>query len=238
MHKTIGIIGGMSHESTVTYYEHIHRTYYERFGSTDYPIIIIYSVPFSECVRWTKNNLWDEAAQALLQAVKALHAAGADFTLIATNTMHIVFDRVAEASRIPLLSIIDVTAKAIKKKGYNKVGLMGTARTMEHAFYRERLEKHGVAALVPDSDDRALIDRMIYEELTAGKILPESRDAFLRIIQRLKESGSQGIILGCTEIPFLVRPEDADLPLFDTTRIHAEAALEFALDKDIITASE
>ncbi len=232
MHKTIGIIGGMSHESTVTYYEHIHRTYYERFARIDYPVVVIYSVPFSECVRWTKTDSWDEASEALLKAVKSLHAAGADFALIATNTMHIVFDQVASGSRIPLLSIIDVTARAIKEKRMQKVGLIGTAKTMEHPFYRERLEQNGLTALVPGSDDRGIIERIIYDELTSGKILPASRDAFIAIIRRLEERGAQAVILGCTEIPLLVSQEDAAIPLFDTTRIHAEAALELALDPE------
>jgi aspartate racemase len=238
MHKTIGIVGGMSHESTVAYYEHIHRTYYERFKRIDYPAVVIYSVPFSECVRWTKTDSWDEAAKALLQAVKSLHAAGADFALIATNTMHIVFDKVAGDSPVPLLNIIDVTAKAVRERRLQNVGLIGTAKTMEHPFYRERLEQNGLTALVPDKKDRDLIERVIYDELTAGKILPESRDAFLAVIQRLGDRGAQAIILGCTEIPLLVSQKDTGLPLFDTTRIHAEAALELALDPEQIESKE
>jgi aspartate racemase len=238
MHKTIGIIGGMSHESTVTYYEHIHRLYYQRFGRIDYPRVIIYSVPFSECVRWTKTDSWDQAAAELSGAAKSLHAAGAEFAVIATNTMHIVFDQVAEASPITLLSIIDVTAQAIRERGFDMVALLGTAKTMEHPFYKDGLNKHGLEVLVPEEDQRQEIERIIYEELTAGKIVPESRGKIIKTIATLKERGAQGVILGCTEIPLLVKPHDTDIPLFDTTRIHAQAALEFALDRNVIDESQ
>lgn len=232
MHKTIGIIGGMSHESTVTYYEHIHRTYHARFGTIDYPPVIIYSVPFSECVRWTRTSQWDEAAEALADAAQRLHAAGAEVAVIATNTMHIVFDAVQARSPIPLLNLIDVTAEAIKERGLTTIGLLGTATTMEHPFYRERLAKHGLTTLVPEVDERILMERVIYDELTAGDIRAESRKAFLKIIDNLRTRGAEGVILGCTEIPLLVQPEDCDLPLFNTTRLHAEAVLNWALGQD------
>lgn len=229
MKKTIGIIGGMSHESTVTYYEHIHAVYRQRFKDFDYPPIVIYSMPFSDCVRWTENGSWEEAAEALADAANRLHRAGADFALMATNTMHIVFDQVERGSLIPLLNIIDVTAGAIKDRGYERAGLLGTTTTMETGFYRDRLERNGIQAIVPEKRDMLEINRIIYEELTAGKILTESRSVLTRIIEDLGKKGAQGVVLGCTEIPLLVRQRDTSVPLFDTTRLHAEAALDLSL---------
>ncbi|MFQ6076847.1 MAG: aspartate/glutamate racemase family protein [Candidatus Bathyarchaeia archaeon] len=231
MHKRIGILGGLSPESTITYYEYITRTYYERFGDYNYPEILIYSVNFQEFVDWQKEGRWDRAADKMVEALAALHRAGADFGVIATNTMHIVFDEVQERSPMPLISIIDATAEAIKRESIRVVGLLGTIFTMSESFYRDGLSKHGIKTLVPNRDDQQYINRVIYGELTVGKILPESRKGFVRIVEDLKSRGGQGVVLGCTEIPLLMREEDCDTRLFNTTTIHAEKALEYAVRK-------
>jgi aspartate racemase len=227
--KKIGILGGMSPESTTLYYEHITRTYTERFGDYGYPEILIYSVNFQKFVEWQHRGQWQEAAEAMAEALERLHGAGADFGLIATNTMHIVFDEVQRAVHMPLLSIVQATADAIVKAGLRRVGLLGTKFTMSEPFFREGLERAGIAVNVPGPDDQQKMNEVIYRELCRGEIRPGSRELFLRIIGGLRERGAQGIILGCTEIPLLVEPQHCDLPLFNTTLLHAAQALEFAL---------
>lgn len=229
MHKRIGILGGLSPESTITYYEYITRTYYARFGDYNYPEILIYSINFQEFVEWQREGRWDKAANRMVEALTALQRAGADFGVIATNTMHIVFGEVQERSPMPLISIIDATAEVIKREGVSVVGLLGTVFTMRESFYKDGLSRHGIKTLVPRPEDQGFIDRVIYEELTVGKILPDSRRGFLRIIEDLTRRGSQGIVLGCTEIPLLIGEEDCDARLFNTTTIHAAKALEYAL---------
>ncbi|HSR31601.1 MAG TPA: aspartate/glutamate racemase family protein [Anaerolineae bacterium] len=232
MHKRIGILGGMSPESTVAYYEYITRTYTERFGDYGYPEIVIYSVSFQPYVDWPDQGHWDRVAQGLSEAAQRLAMAGVDFILIATNTMHLVFDQVQAAVDVPMLSLLHATADAIRAHGLRTVGLLGTRFTMEKAFYQDALARQGINILVPDASDRAYVNRIIYDELVAGQIRDESRAGFVSVIHKLVERGAQGVILGCTEIPLLVSEADAGVLLFDTTTIHAEAALNYACKAD------
>jgi aspartate racemase len=229
MHKRIGILGGMSPESTVAYYEHITRTYTERFGDYGYPEILIYSVSFQEYVDWPNQDRWDLVAEGLSQAGQKLVAAGADLILIATNTMHLVFDEVKARVEVPMLSLLDATAEAILARDLHTVGLLGTKFAMEKGFYQDALARRGISTLVPGAGDREYVHRVIYDELVAGQIRDESRAGYIAIIHKLVERGAQGIILGCTEIPLLVNEASAGIPLFDTTQIHAEAALNYAI---------
>lgn len=228
MHKTIGILGGMSPESTVAYYEYLTRTYTRRFGDYGYPAILIHSVSFQPYVDWPNQDRWDLVAQGLGDAAEKLEAAGADFIIIATNTMHLVFDEVQSRVGIPMLSLLDAVGEAIQAQGIRTVGLLGTRFAMEKGFYQDALARRGIAVLVPTADDREFVNRVIYEELVAGQILDESRAGYVKIIDELEGRSAQGVILGCTEIPLLVSEADAGLPLFDTTTIHAEAALAYA----------
>jgi aspartate racemase len=232
MHKRIGILGGLSPESTTTYYQHITRTYTERFGDYGYPEIIIYSVCFQKYVDWGNSGLWTEIAKDMINAARNLVQAGADFGIIATNTMHIVFDEVQAAVDIPFLHIIDATAETIKACDMSKVGLLGTKFTMSEPFYKERLAANGVTAIVPDTSAQEDVDRAIYEELVRGHIVEKTRERFVEIIEKLGESGAEGIILGCTEIPLLVSEEDSSLPLFNTTTIHAEKTLRYSISEE------
>jgi len=232
MHKRIGILGGMSPESTVAYYEYITRTYTQRYGDYGYPEIIIYSVSFQPYVDWPNQDRWDLVAQGLVQAAQKLEAAGADLILIATNTMHLVFDQVQASVQTPMLSLLDAVAEAILARGLETVGLLGTRFTMEKAFYQDALARRGITVLVPDAADREYVNAVIYDELVAGQIRDESRAGFAAIVQRLAERGAEGVILGCTEIPLLIGEADVGLPLFDTTAIHAEAALQYACAAD------
>lgn len=231
MHKKIGILGGMSPESTTEYYEYITHTYTERFGDYGYPQIIIYSVSFQTYVDWPKEDRWDLVAQGLIEAAQKLEAAGADFILIATNTMHLVFDQVQAGVQIPMLSLLDAVGEAILTRGMKTVGLLGTKFTMEKTFYQDALAKKGITVLVPDADDREYVNNVIYSELVAGQICNESRAGFVAIIKKLGACGAEGVVLGCTEIPLLVSETDAGIPLFDTTTLHAEAALNYALQE-------
>ena len=227
--KKIGILGGMSPESTTLYYEHITRTYTARFGNYGYPEILIYSVNFQKYVDWQHSGQWQEAARDMAEALERLHGAGADFGLIATNTMHIVFDEVQRAVHMPLISIVQATAESILAAGLRSVGLLGTIFTMRERFFREGLERCGIMALVPEPDSQQRMNDVIYQELCRGEIRTESRRLFLDIIERLRAQGAQGIVLGCTEIPLLVEPQHCDLPLFNTSLLHAAKALDFAL---------
>ncbi len=229
MSKRIGILGGMSPESTAEYYEYITRTYTERFGDYGYPEIVIYSVSFQPYVDWPKEDRWDLVAQGLSEAAGRLEAAGADFIVIATNTMHLVFDQVQASVNVPMLSLLDAVGEAILSRGMKTVGLLGTKFVMEKTFYQDALARKGITVLVPDASDREYVNDVIYNELVAGRILDESRAGFVTIIERLAARGAEGVILGCTEIPLLVSEADVGIPLFDTTTIHAEAALNYAL---------
>jgi aspartate racemase len=229
MSKRIGILGGMSPESTSEYYEHITRTYTKRFGDYGYPEIIIYSVSFQPYVDWPNEDRWDLVAQGLSEAAQRLEAAGADFIIIATNTMHLVFDQVQASVNVPMLSLLEAVSEAILARGKKTVGLLGTNFTMEKTFYQDALARKNIAVLIPDADDREYVNDVIYNELVAGQIRDESRAGFVAIIKKLVARGVEGVILGCTEIPLLVSEADAGIPLFDTTAIHAEAALNYAL---------
>ena len=231
MAKKIGILGGMSPESTSAYYEYITRTYTERFGDFSYPEIIIYSVSFQPFVDWPSAGRWDLVADALAESANRLEKAGADFVVIATNTMHIVFDEIQAQVGIPMLSLLDAVGQTIQAKNINKVGLLGTRFTMQNTFYADALKKYGVEVIVPEGDDAVTVNQVIYDELVKGIISPESKKKFLAITKKLEECGAQGVILGCTEIPLLINTEDTDLTLFDTTVIHAKAALNFALEE-------
>jgi aspartate racemase len=228
--KTIGIIGGMSWESTIPYYRHINVAVKARLGGLHSARIVLVSVDFHDIEVLQREGRWDEAGILLADAARSLEAAGADFVVLATNTMHKVADVITAAVRIPLLHIADPTAEAIKAAGLTTIGLLGTRFTMEQAFYRERLETtHGIEVLVPDEAGRTLVHQVIYDELCLGVIKPASRAAYRAVMQALVERGAQALILGCTEISLLVGAEDASVPLFDTTALHAGAAAEAAL---------
>ena len=229
MVKTIGILGGMTPESTTVYYEHITRTYIKRYGDYGFPQIIIYSVSFQQYEDWMMAGQWDKIARGLTQAVQAVARAGADFAVIATNTMHIVFPQIEKNSPIPLLSIIDATAEAIREKSMKTVGLLGTRFTMTEPFYKDGLEKHGIQTIVPDEQDRKTVDDIIFHELGKGELRDDSRQKYVDIVKRLHCQGAEGVILGCTEIPLLINEKDCGIPLFNTTVIHAERAMDHAL---------
>ncbi len=228
--KVIGLIGGMSWESAVTYYEAINQAVAEELGGLHSARIVLYSVDFDEIERCQSSGNWERSAEILSDAARALERAGADLLLICTNTMHKVADEVAAAVSIPLLHIAGMTADELDRAGVTAVGLLGTRYTMEQDFYTGVLERRGFTVLTPSEEDRALVNRVIFDELCRGDIRDESRAAFLRIIDDLAARGAQGVILGCTEIGLLVRPDDTDVPLFDTTLIHARGAALAALE--------
>ena len=228
--KTIGLIGGMSWESTVPYYRQINQTIAQRLGGLHSAKIVLYSVDFHDIERLQQAGHWEAAGAMLAAAARSLQAAGADFLVLCTNTMHKVAPAIEAAASIPLLHIADPTAVAVRQAGHAKVGLIGTSFTMEQAFYRDRLSaRHALSVVLPDAADRAAIHRIIYDELCMGVVLPASRDAYRRIMEKLVAQGAQAIILGCTEISLLVSQDDARVPLFDTTAIHARAAADIAL---------
>jgi aspartate racemase len=230
--KKIGILGGMSPESTTLYYEHITRTYTAQHGDYGYPEVLIYSVNFQKFVDWQRNGQWHEAAREMAGALERLRLAGADFGLIATNTMHFVFDEVQQAVHMPLLSIVDATAEAILEAGFHSVGLLGSTFTMRERFFLDVLERSGITALVPEPDEQIRVHEVIFRELRRGDIRPASRRLFLEIIARLRDRGAQGIVLGCTEIPLLLQPRHCDLPLFNTALLHAGKALRYAVQPE------
>jgi len=228
--QIIGLIGGMSWESTVPYYRQINETVKEHLGGLHSARVILYSLDFHEIERLQHTGNWQAAGAVLADAARALEAAGADFVVLCTNTMHKVAPAIEAAVRIPLLHIADPTADEIKNSGFSTVGLLGTRFTMEQAFYKDRLhERHGLTVIVPAPPDREVIHRVIYEELCLGKIADESRSEYRRIMATLVDQGAEAIILGCTEISLLVGPADAAVPLFDSTVIHARKAAERAL---------
>lgn len=229
--KTIGLLGGMSWESTLPYYRYINELVKERLGGLHSARIILYSVDFHDIEALQHAGNWDEAGHYLAHAARSLETAGADFLVLCTNTMHKVASAIEEAVSIPLLHIADPTAAAIRQAKIQSVGLLGTRFTMEQDFYRGRLEtRHGIRVLVPVEPDRELVHRVIYDELCLGIIREESRKAYQEVIRRLVARGADGIVLGCTEIAMLVSPSDSPVPVFDTTAIHASSAVAFALD--------
>jgi aspartate racemase len=228
--KVIGLIGGMSWESTVPYYRHINETIKEHLGGLHSAELILYSVDFHEVERLQYSEDWEAAGLLLADAARALESAGADFLVLCTNTMHKVVPAIEAAVRIPLFHIADPTAGEIKKAGFSVVGLLGTRFTMEQDFYKDRLRRrHGLHVLVPNQRDREIIHRVIYEELCRGRFVDESRSEYRRVMAELVGQGVQAIILGCTEISLLVGQQDSAVPLFDTTIIHARKAAERAL---------
>lgn len=229
--KTIGLIGGMSWESSQTYYRLINQRVRDELGGLHSAKLVLYSVDFAEIETLQRQGDWDATAQILGAAGRALEAAGAKFLVLCTNTMHKVAPQIEQASGIPLLHIADATASALKRAAVTSVGLLGTRFTMEQAFYRERLEEHGIQVVVPDESQREIIHTVIYDELCRGVIRGESKSAYLKVIASLAERGAQGVILGCTEIGLLIHASDTAIRLFDTTEIHAEQAVQVALDR-------
>lgn len=228
--KWIGIIGGMSWESSLEYYRLLNEEVKKRLGGLHSAKVILLSLDFEEIERLQHQDRWEELARIMVDSARRLERAGADFLLLATNTMHKVAEFIEKSVSIPLLHIVDATADEIKKQGLKKVGLMGTRFTMEQEFYRNRFEeRHSIAVVIPDMGDREIIHRVIYEELCAGEIKESSREKFREIIGRLKRKGAEGVVLGCTEIPLLVKQKHVDIPVFDTTAIHVKAAVDYAL---------
>ena len=228
--RTVGLIGVMSWESSLTYYQRINTLVKERLGGLHSARLVLYSVDFQVIETLQRGGRWDEAGQLLADAGRALRAAGAECLLICTNTMHKVAETVESSAGLPLLHIADTTGDAIRAAGLGRIGLLGTRFTMEEAFYRERLrERHGIDVIPPEEADRARVHAIIYEELCLGRLLDTSRAELLAIVDRLAAQGAQGVVLGCTELPLLVQPAQCALPLFDTTELHARAAVEFAL---------
>ena len=228
--KTIGLLGGMSWQSTQDYYRRLNEGINSRLGGLHSASIILNSVDFALYERLQHQSKWDEIGQRLAEEARRVEAAGADFLLICTNTMHKVADEVSEAVTIPLLHIADATGNRLTSQSISSVGLLGTAFTMEEPFYRERLaQKFNTNVLIPNSDERSLIHSVIYDQLCIGEILDDSRNAYLEIIRGLSEKGAEAVILGCTEIGLLVKQSDTKTKLLDTTEIHTQAAIDFAL---------
>ena len=228
--KTIGLIGGMSWESSAKYYQLINQEVKKQLGGLHSAKCILYSVDFAETQRHQAAGEWERAGQLLGDAALSLEKAGADFIIICTNTMHKVIEYVEEKISIPILHIADATANEILKSDIRSIGLLGTTYTMEQDFYKSRIESNGIKVLVPNSEDRQVINKVIFEELCLGEILPSSRADYKKIIEQLVEDGAEGIILGCTEIGLLVKQQDSQVPLFDTTVIHALEAVKRALE--------
>lgn len=228
--KTIGLIGGMSWESSLEYYRIINETVKEKLGGFHSAKCLMYSVDFEEVEKLQRQGKWDEATALMIDAAQRVKKGGADFVVICTNTMHKMAEEVQSSINIPLLHLADVTAERIKEQGLKKVGLLGTKFTMEEDFYKGRLiKKHGLEVVIPNDEEREAINNILYDELCMGEIKKISKDKFKKIIDNLVLKGAEGIILGCTEIPLLIDKEDYEIPLFDTTRIHAEEAVEYAL---------
>lgn len=227
--KTIGLIGGMSWESTVTYYKIINETVKERLGGFHSGKILLYSVDFAEIEECQAKGEWEKSAEILSEAAETLEKAGADFIVICTNTMHKVAGKIQENIKIPVIHIADATAHKLKQDGILKTALLGTKYTMTQDFYKEKLRENGIEVLIPEEKDIEIVNHVIYEELCLGKILDSSRKEYIRIIDGLKEKGAQGVILGCTEIGLLISQKDSSLPVYDTTEIHALSACEKAL---------
>ncbi len=230
--KTIGLLGGMSWESTLTYYQAINRAVSERLGQLHSAKIILNSVDFHEIEQLQASGDWHRAGQILASAAKSIDAAGADCILICTNTMHKVAEQVTNATPLPLLHIAEATGRKLKQDGIKKVALLGTNFTMEQDFYKQKLiDDFDLSVIIPDRDQRSVIHSVIYEELCLGKVVSESKSAYLEIIDSLVAEGAEAVILGCTEIGLLVSGQDCDIPLYDTTMIHALAAVDFALSE-------
>ncbi|WP_342376792.1 aspartate/glutamate racemase family protein [Bacillus thuringiensis] len=227
--KMIGLIGGMSWESTAEYYRIINEEIKSRLGGLHSAKCLINSVDFEEIERYQSSGDWDSAGEILGNAAYSLQKGGADFIIICTNTMHKVVEKIKENIHIPILHIADATAKEIKRKDIQTVGLLGTKYTMEQDFYKSRIEENHIKVVVPSEKNRDKVNEVIYTELCLGKITSQSREYYKRVIENLIQEGAKGIILGCTEIGLLIKQEDVSVPIFDTTRIHAVEAVHFAL---------
>jgi aspartate racemase len=226
---TIGMLGGMSWESSAQYYRLANELVRERLGGLHSARCVLYSVDFAEIERLQVDGRWDDAGALLAAAAQQVEAAGADLLVLCTNTMHKVADQIAAAIGIPLLHLADATATTVRAAGLRTVGLLGTAFTMEQDFYRDRLASHGLTVVVPDAEDRAVVHSVIYDELCRGIVTETSRAAYVAVIDRLVGAGAEGVVLGCTEIELLIGPDDVRVPVFPTTRLHVEAAVERAL---------
>ncbi|KXT77503.1 hypothetical protein STRDD11_02563 [Streptococcus sp. DD11] len=227
--KTIGLIGGMSWESTTSYYQLINEAVKKALGGLHSAKILLYSVDFAEIEQYQASGDWDKSADLLSGIAQKLESAGADFIVICTNTMHKVAPQIQEKIAIPILHIAQATADSLLKNGVQKVGLLGTKYTMTQDFYKSKLHEAGLEVLIPDQKGIAEVNRIIYDELCLGNIKESSKQTYLAIIDDLKNAGAEVVILGCTEIGLLVKQEDTDLPLYDTTKIHAEKAAEWAV---------
>jgi amino-acid racemase len=228
--KTIGLIGGMSWESSIEYYRIINETTKAKLGGLHSAKSIMVSVDFAEIEILQHQGKWGEAALMLIDAAKNLEISGADFIVLCTNTMHKVADDIQANVKIPLLHIADATAERVKDSGIKKIGLLGTRFTMEEEFYKGRLsQKYGLAVNIPNTQEREIVHRVIYDELVIGEIRQHSKEQYISIIEQMVNQGAEGVILGCTEIGLLIHKQDSQVSLFDTTRIHAEAAVEYAL---------
>ena len=227
--KTVGLIGGMSWESTITYYQLLNEGVKTALGGLHSAKILLYSVDFYEIEALMSRGEWDAAAELLGGVAARLEAAGADLILICTNTLHKVAPQVQERIRVPLVHIAEAAADELAANGITRVGLLGTKYTMTQEFYRDKLIAHGIDVLIPEGEDIDLVNRVIFDELCLGVVKEDSRAAYLRVIAQLQARGAQGILLGCTELGLIVSKEDVTLPLFDTTVIHAKKALKLAL---------
>ena len=227
--KTIGLIGGMSWESTVTYYKIINETVKEKLGGLHSAKCTLYSVDFQEIEECQANGNWEKSGEILGEAANNLEKAGADFIVICTNTMHKVINQIKEKISIPILHIAEMTAEKILEKGLKNIALLGTKYTMEQDFYKSKLIEKGINVIIPDKNDIEIINKVIYDELCLGIINSNSKKKFLEIVDKLRNKGAEGIILGCTEIGLLIKNEDTDVPLFDTAIIHAEQAAIYSI---------
>ena len=227
--KTIGLIGGMSWESTVTYYKIINEVIKEKLGRLHSAKCVLYSVDFQEIEECQANGNWEKSGEILGEAAYNLEKAGADFIVICTNTMHKVVNQIKEKISIPILHIAEMTAEKILEKGLKNIALLGTKYTMEQDFYKSKLIEKGINVIIPDKNDIEIINEVIYDELCLGTINSDSKKKFLEIVDKLRNKGAEGIILGCTEIGLLIKNEDTDVPLFDTAIIHAEQAAMYSI---------
>ena len=227
--KTIGLIGGMSWESTVTYYKIINETVKEKLGGLHSAKCILYSIDFQEIEECQANGNWEKSGEILGEAANNLEKAGADFIVICTNTMHKVVNQIKEKISIPILHIAEMTAEKILEKGLKNIALLGTKYTMEQDFYKSKLIEKGINVIIPDKNDIEIINEVIYDELCLGTINSDSKKKFLEIVDKLRNKGAEGIILGCTEIGLLIKNADTDVPLFDTAIIHAEQAAIYSI---------
>jgi len=227
--KTIGLIGGMSWESTAEYYRLINEEIKERMGGLHSAKCLIYSVDFGEIEAFMRTGQWEKIGEELINAARVLENGGADLILLCTNTMHKLYDQIQKEIEIQLLHIADATSEKILQEKIKRVGLLGTRETMEQDFYKSRIENKGIQVIVPGKKERELVNQVIFDELCLGKIKDESRENYIKIIEGLISMGAEGIVLGCTEIPLLINSDDSRVPLFDTTYIHAMKAVEKAV---------